>query len=48
LLDVYLRDNARARVLQPNGSYVRLQPAEGERPIDSQAVFAAGHDIPPE
>jgi polyphosphate kinase len=48
LLDVYLRDNARARVLRPNGSYVRLQPAEGEAAIDSQAVFAAGHDIPPE
>jgi polyphosphate kinase len=48
LLDVYLRDNARARVLLPNGSYVRLHPEEGEQPRDSQSVFAAGHDIPPE
>lgn len=48
LLDVYLCDNARAHLLQPDGSYVRAHPQEGERPIDSQAAFAAGHDIPPE
>lgn len=34
LIDTYLADNTRARVLLPDGSYARLQP-EGE-PIDSQ------------
>ncbi len=46
LLTVYLSDNSRARLLLPDGSYVRAQPREGEPPIDSQAVFAAGHDVP--
>ncbi|MBK9710350.1 MAG: polyphosphate kinase 1 [Kouleothrix sp.] len=48
LLKVYMADNARARVLLPDGSYVRSHPRDGEAPIDSQAVFALGHDIPPE
>jgi polyphosphate kinase len=48
LLDVYLRDNARARVLLPDGSYLRLHPEEGEPAVDSQAVFAAGHHNPPD
>jgi polyphosphate kinase len=30
ILPAYLRDNARARVLQPDGSYRRLQPADGQ------------------
>jgi polyphosphate kinase len=46
LLAVYLADNSRARLLLPDGSYVRARPLEGEPPIDSQAVFAAGHDVP--
>jgi polyphosphate kinase len=45
---VYLRDNTRARLLQPDGSYLRAQPRDGEEAIDSQAVFAAGHDTPPD
>jgi polyphosphate kinase len=48
LLQVYLRDNTRARLLQPDGSYLRAQPQNGEEPLDSQAVFAAGHDVPPD
>ncbi len=43
LLDTYLRDNTRARVLQPDGSYVRLSPAEDEEPVDSQAPFMGYH-----
>lgn len=35
LLEAYLTDNQRARVLQPDGSYIRLSPGDGE-PIDSQ------------
>jgi polyphosphate kinase len=46
LLAVYLRDNLRARLLRPDGTYMRAQPDNGEEPVDSQAVFAAGHDVP--
>ena len=48
LLQVYLADNSRARILLPDGCYVRAHPAEGEAPLDSQAFFAAGHEFPPE
>ena len=37
ILEVYLRDTAQAHELQPDGSYVRLHPAEGE------AAFSAQH-----
>jgi polyphosphate kinase len=46
LLGVYLRDNVRARILRPDGSYERAHPEEGEQPLDSQAFFAAGHETP--
>jgi polyphosphate kinase len=46
LLMVYLRDNTRARILLPDGSYVRAHPENGEKPIDSQAVFTAGQRTP--
>jgi polyphosphate kinase len=39
VLDTMLKDNVRARRLNENGGYERLRPAEGETPIDSQAVF---------
>ena len=39
LLAAYLRDNVRARVLQPDGTYVRLKPAPGEEAFDSQMHF---------
>jgi polyphosphate kinase len=48
LLAVYLADNIRAHLLRPDGTYARAHPADDEAPIDSQATFAAGHDIPPE
>ncbi len=48
LLAVYLRDNTRARILLPDGSYMRAQPEDGAAPVDSQAVFTAGHDTPPD
>jgi polyphosphate kinase len=48
LLEIYLADNIRAHILQPEGIYLRAHPKENETPIDSQATFAAGHDIPPE
>ncbi len=39
ILDVTFRDNVRARVLQPDGSYVRRRPERGEPPLDSQWWF---------
>lgn len=38
ILELQLRDNARARVLQRDGAYVRLAPKDGQDAIDSQAV----------
>jgi polyphosphate kinase len=48
MLATYLTDNTRARLLMPDGSYVRAQPDDGAAPFDSQLFFSAGHDIPPE
>jgi polyphosphate kinase len=39
LLDSYLRDNVKARELQPDGSYARVRPQEGEESFDSQVFF---------
>ncbi|HEX5164932.1 MAG TPA: polyphosphate kinase 1, partial [Thermomicrobiales bacterium] len=36
ILELQLRDNVRARLLQRDGSYVRLTPKDGQEPIDSQ------------
>jgi polyphosphate kinase len=41
LLQVVLSDNVKARQLQPDGSYVRLAPAEGEARVRSQTIFQA-------
>ncbi|MEI7768376.1 MAG: polyphosphate kinase 1 [Chloroflexales bacterium] len=35
LLDIYLSDNVRAHILQPDGTYIRLTP-DGSPPVDSQ------------
>jgi len=48
LLATYLNDNLRAKLLMPDGSYLRAQPELDSMPRDSQAFFAAGHDTPPE
>jgi polyphosphate kinase len=39
VLATYLRDNVRARSLQADGTYRRLQPAPGEARHDSQCAF---------
>jgi polyphosphate kinase len=36
IVPAYLLDNVKARVLQPDGSYVRMQPAPGEPPYRCQ------------
>jgi polyphosphate kinase len=39
ILDVGLRDNVKARVLLPDGTYQRVGAAGGEERIDSQSLF---------
>ncbi len=48
VLPIYLRDTANARMLLPDGSYQRLQPARGERAFDVQAWFASEGQQPPD
>jgi len=39
ILETYLRDTASARVLRPDGRYVRLHPRDGEPALSSQRAF---------
>ncbi len=39
ILDTVLHDNTQARVMQPDGSYVRRTPDEGRAIVDSQNIF---------
>jgi polyphosphate kinase len=39
LLAAYLRDNVKAKELQPDGSYTPIERAAGEKPFDSQTFF---------
>jgi polyphosphate kinase len=41
MLETYLKDNQNAHALQSDGSYTRLQPAEGESPFSAQDWFLA-------
>jgi polyphosphate kinase len=41
ILDVQLADNVKARLLQPDGTYVRAQAAPGTEPRCSQSEFIA-------
>jgi polyphosphate kinase len=41
VLEGLLRDTANARELQPDGSYIRRRPAEGQAPLDMQVWFAS-------
>jgi polyphosphate kinase len=43
VLEISLRDNTRARVLQPDGSYRRLAPEPGEEAVDSQTLQMGYH-----
>ena len=39
VLDTYLKDNTRARILQSNGTYTRLVPEAGKEIVDVQEKF---------
>ena len=36
ILMTYLSDNVKARLMQPDGSYVRLKPKDGQQALRSQ------------
>ena len=48
ILDLQLRDTVNAREMQPDGTYVKVRPAEGQPPVDSQMAmfgyFQNGND----
>ena len=39
ILELQLRDTVNARVMQPDGSYVKVKPLEGQPPVDSQMAM---------
>jgi polyphosphate kinase len=39
ILELYMTDNVKARVLHPDGSYTRVQPADGEPRVNVQEFF---------
>jgi polyphosphate kinase len=41
ILVTYLADNVKARLMQPDGSYIRVTPKEGAKPVRSQAALIA-------
>lgn len=41
ILKVYLADNVKARMLQPDGTYLRTQPEPGQERINAQEWFVA-------
>jgi polyphosphate kinase len=47
VLGTYLADNFKARILRPEGKYVRMVPQPGEALIDSQAALLAMRHHPP-
>ena len=39
ILDLQLRDTVNAREMQPDGTYVKVHPADGQPPVDSQMAM---------
>ena len=39
ILDLQLRDTVNAREMQPDGTYTKVRPAEGQPPVDSQMAM---------
>lgn len=39
ILDLQLRDTVNAREMQPDGTYTKVKPAEGQPPVDSQMAM---------
>ena len=45
VLDTYLRDNVKARLMQPDGTYTRRVPMPGEALCDAQARFLEARTV---
>ena len=43
VLATYMADNVKARVMQPDGSYIHLHPGKNETPLNSQAWLINWH-----
>lgn len=43
VLALYLKDNVKARIMQPDGSYIHLKPEPGEQAINTQTLLMARH-----
>jgi polyphosphate kinase len=41
ILTTYLNDNIKARIMLPDGSYIRVKPKDNQEPIRSQSVLIA-------
>ena len=41
ILELQLKDTVNARIMQPDGSYTKAHPGEGEAPVDSQMAMYA-------
>ena len=41
ILELQLKDTVNARIMQPDGSYAKAHPGEGEAPVDSQMAMYA-------
>jgi polyphosphate kinase len=46
VLAVYLADNVKARLMQADGTYLRIQPQKGVMPMHSQSWFIGQHPRP--
>jgi len=44
ILETYLQDNVKARQMLWDGTYARVTPALGEKPVNAQAVLAQARD----
>ena len=47
VLGIYLADNVKARQMQADGTYLRVQPEEGAASVNSQSWFIGRHPRPP-
>ena len=43
VLDTYLNDNIKARLMSPDGSYERVKPVDGDKPLNSQDQLLNWH-----
>ena len=45
MLAIYLSDNSRARVMKPDGTYVRLKPSSEDKSVDVQLWLSSRLDV---